>query len=317
MTQFSKDIILDEELNSGFGFWIRASDMIASAESEFQKIELFSTPKFGKVLRIDNYFMTSEKDEFFYHENMVHPAMLSHPNPKKILIIGGGDGGAAKEYLRHPSVEKIIIAEIDSVVIDFCKEHLSKVHGDSFSNSKVEVKICDGKKFIEESSDEFDIILLDLTDPFGPSEMLYRIEFLNHCKRLLGDQGILTMHVGSPIARPDLYHRLVSSAAHVFKIIRPYQTYVPLYGTSWGMLVASNSLDPMQLTKSDIITLFEKRNLGNLNYLSADNFNAIFHLPNYIKKILSKSFRPISNSDPLAIDGIDPEDHIQLDIKIR
>ena len=147
--------------------------------------------------------------------------------------------------------------------------------------------------------------------------MLYRIEFLNHCKRLLGDQGILTMHAGSPIAKPDLYHRLVSSAAHVFKIIRPYQTYVPLYGTSWGMLVASNFLDPMQLTKSDIITLFEKRNLGDLNYLSADNFNAIFHLPNYIKKILSKSFRPISNSDPLAIDGIDPEDHIQLDIKIR
>ena len=168
MNQFSKDIILDEELNNGFGFWIRASKLIASAESEFQKIELFSTPKFGKVLRIDNYFMTSEKDEFFYHENMVHPAMLSHPNPKKILIIGGGDGGAAKEYLRHPSVEKIIIAEIDSVVIDFCKEHLSKVHGDSFSNSKVEVKICDGKKFIEESSDQFDIILLDLTDPIWP-----------------------------------------------------------------------------------------------------------------------------------------------------
>jgi len=83
LTQFSKDIILDEELNNGFGFWIRASNLIASAESEFQKIELFSTPKFGKVLRIDNYFMTSEKDEFFYHENMVHPAMLSHPNPKK------------------------------------------------------------------------------------------------------------------------------------------------------------------------------------------------------------------------------------------
>ena len=317
MTQFSKDIILDEELNNGFGFWIRASKLIASAESKFQKIELFSTPKFGKVLRIDNYFMTSEKDEFFYHENMVHPAMLSHPNPKKILIIGGGDGGAAKEYLKHPSVEKIIIAEIDSVVIDFCKEHLSKVHDDSFSNSKVEVKICDGKKFIEESTDQFDIVLLDLTDPFGPSEMLYRIEFLTHCKRLLGDEGILTMHVGSPIARPDLYHRLVSSAGYVFKIIRPYQTYVPLYGTSWGMLVASNSLDPMLLSKSEIDTLFEKRNLKDLNYLNAENFNAIFYLPNYIRQILSKPFKPISKNDPLSIDGIDPEDHIKLDIKIR
>ena len=126
MNQFSKDIILDEELNNGFGFWIRASKLIASAESEFQKIELFSTPKFGKVLRIDNYFMTSEKDEFFYHENMVHPAMLSHPNPKKILIIGGGDGGAAKEYLKHPSVEKVIIAEIDSVVIDFLQRTFIK-----------------------------------------------------------------------------------------------------------------------------------------------------------------------------------------------
>jgi spermidine synthase len=317
LTLFSKDIILDEELNNGFGFWIRASNLIASAESKFQKIELFSTPKFGKVLRIDNYFMTSEKDEFFYHENMVHPAMLSHPNPKKILIIGGGDGGAAKEYLRHPSVEKIIIAEIDSVVIDFCKKHLSKVHDDSFSNSKVEVKICDGKKFIEESTDQFDIILLDLTDPFGPSEMLYRIEFLAHCKRLLGDLGILTMHVGSPIARPELYHRLVSSAGHVFKTVRPYQTYVPLYGTSWGMLVASNSLDPIRLSKKEISILFEKRNLRDLNYLNAENFNAVFNLPNYIKKILSKPFRPISKNDPLTINGIDPEDHIQLDIKIK
>ncbi|NIO39804.1 MAG: polyamine aminopropyltransferase, partial [Burkholderiales bacterium] len=214
-------LYLLEHLNDGFGFWVSARKQLAHVKSPFQDIEVLDTVNFGRTLRIDDYFMTSDKDEFFYHENMIHPAAMAHSGPKRALIIGGGDGGAAEEYLKYPTMQEVIMAEIDEVVVEFCKEHLPEVHRGAFDDPRLKVLITDGKAYVEQCQDQFDLMMLDLTDPFGPAEALYRVEFLRECRRILGPQGMMSMHLGSPIARPNVFHRVVSSLREVFKCVRP------------------------------------------------------------------------------------------------
>ncbi len=190
MTSKKDDFYLLEHLNEDFGFWVRSSGRLAHAKSDFQDVEVIQTG-FGKTLRIDDYFMTSDKDEFFYHENMIHPAGVSHAAPKRALVIGGGDGGAAEEYLKYPTMEEVVMAEIDEVVVDFCKEQLPDVHRGAFDDPRLKVLITDGKKYVEECQDQFDLMMLDLTDPFGPAEALYRVDFMNQFNRNLVQDGVL------------------------------------------------------------------------------------------------------------------------------
>ena len=227
MSEGKDDLYLLEHLNDGYGFWVRARRQLAHVKSPFQDIEVLDTVNFGRTLRIDGYFMTSDKDEFFYHENMIHPAGIAHPGPQRALIIGGGDGGAAEEYLKYPSMKEVVMAEIDGAVVDSCKEHLPEVHRGAFDDPRLKVLITDGKAYVEQCRDPFDLMMLDLTDPFGPAEALYRVDFLRECRRILGSQGVMSMHLGSPVARPNVFHRVVSSLREVFKYVRPYMVYVP------------------------------------------------------------------------------------------
>ena len=302
-----------ESLNDGIGFWVKSKERLAHAKSPFQDIEVLETD-FGRTLRIDDYFMTSDKDEFFYHENMVHPAGISHYAPKRALIIGGGDGGAAEEYLKYPSIEEVVMVEIDAVVVDFCKEHLPEVHRGAFDDPRLKVVIADGKKYVEECQDQFDLMMLDLTDPFGPAEALYRVDFLKHCRRILGPEGVLSMHLGSPVMRPNVFHRVFSSLKTVFGIVRPYLVYVPLYGAIWGMATASDKTDPLAFSSENVEGRIKARKLSHLQYYNGDTHQGVFGLPNYVRDILDLNLRPITEQDPMDEPGLDPENHIALKV---
>ena len=302
-----------ESLNDGMGFWVKSKERLAHAKSPFQDIEVLETD-FGRTLRIDDYFMTSDKDEFFYHENMVHPAGISHYAPKRALIIGGGDGGAAEEYLKYPSIEEVVMVEIDAVVVDFCKEHLPEVHRGAFDDPRLKVVIADGKKYVEECQDQFDLMMLDLTDPFGPAEALYRVDFLKHCRRILGPEGVLSMHLGSPVMRPNVFHRVFSSLKTVFGIVRPYLVYVPLYGAIWGMATASDKTDPLAFNSENVEGRIKARKLSHLQYYNGDTHQGVFGLPNYVRDILDLNLRPITEQDPMDEPGLDPENHIALKV---
>jgi len=313
MTSKKDDFYLLEHLNEDFGFWVRSSGRLAHAKSDFQDVEVIQTG-FGKTLRIDDYFMTSDKDEFFYHENMIHPAGISHAAPKRALVIGGGDGGAAEEYLKYPTMEEVVMAEIDEVVVDFCKEQLPDVHRGAFDDPRLKVLITDGKKYVEECQDQFDLMMLDLTDPFGPAEALYRVDFLNHCKRILGLDGVLSMHLGSPVTRPNVFHRVYSSLSSVFSIVRPYLVYVPLYGAIWGMATASDKTDPLLLDPKDVEDRLKDRAISHLQYYNGDTHRGVFGLPNYVKSIIGQPARPITAEDPMDEPGLDPNNHPSLKI---
>ena len=313
MTSKKDDFYLLEHLNEDFGFWVRSSGRLAHAKSDFQDVEVIQTG-FGKTLRIDDYFMTSDKDEFFYHENMIHPAGISHAAPKRALVIGGGDGGAAEEYLKYPTMEEVVMAEIDEVVVDFCKEQLPDVHRGAFDDPRLKVLITDGKKYVEECQDQFDLMMLDLTDPFGPAEALYRVDFLNHCKRILGPDGVLSMHLGSPVTRPNVFHRVYSSLSSVFSIVRPYLVYVPLYGAIWGMATASDKTDPLLLDPKSVEDRLKDRAISHLQYYNGDTHRGVFGLPNYVKSIIGQPARPITAEDPMDEPGLDPNNHPSLQI---
>ena len=313
MTSKKDDFYLLEHLNEDFGFWVRSSGRLAHAKSDFQDVEVIQTG-FGKTLRIDDYFMTSDKDEFFYHENMIHPAGISHAAPKRALVIGGGDGGAAEEYLKYPTMEEVVMAEIDEVVVDFCKEQLPDVHRGAFDDPRLKVLITDGKKYVEECQDQFDLMMLDLTDPFGPAEALYRVDFLNHCKRILGPDGVLSMHLGSPVTRPNVFHRVYSSLSSVFSIVRPYLVYVPLYGAIWGMATASDKTDPLLLDPRGVEDRLKDRAISHLQYYNGDTHRGVFGLPNYVKSIIGQPARPITAEDPMDEPGLDPNNHPSLKI---
>ena len=156
--------------------FFRKGTLLEEGKTLFQAYEVWDTPQFGKLFRLDGYFMTSERDEFFYHENMVHPALVTHPDPKAVLIIGGGDGGSAEEVFKHPSIERIVLVELDKGVIDLARRFFGSIHRGSLDDPRMEILIEDGLKYVREigpgRGDEFDIIILDLTDPIGPATEL-------------------------------------------------------------------------------------------------------------------------------------------------
>ncbi len=279
--------LLMEPLNDSTGFYIRARRRIGEWQTRYQKMAIFDTAQYGKLFRLDGFNMTSEKEEFVYHENLIHPALAAHNAPKKVLVIGGGDGGSSEEALKHPSIEQVTMVEIDEDVIRVAKEHFGAVHNGVFDNPKLRVLIDDGMRFVRETNEKFDLIALDLNDPMGPAEALYSTEFFQQLRHTLAPGGALVLHIGSPVARPDRVAELAQRLNGVFRIVRPYTMYIPLYGSLWAMAVCSDKLDPKAFTADEIDRRIEQRRLQDLRYYNGETHEGVFALPNYVRELVA------------------------------
>ena len=172
---------------------------------------MHDTAPFGKLFRLDGHFMTSEKDEFFYHENLVHLAAITHPQPERALIVGGGDGGSAEELLKHPSMKSVTLVEIDLAVVDIARKYLGERASRRLDDPRLTLRIEDGFAFVRDiDARRFDLIVLDLTDPGGPSTPLYTPEFYRACAARLTPAGAMTLHIASPVAHPGAHPRRAS-----------------------------------------------------------------------------------------------------------
>src|SRR5204863_8713485 len=172
---------------------------------------------------------------FCYRGNLVHLAALSHPEPERALIVGGGDGGSAEELFKHPSIRAVTLAEIDARVVDVARKYLNVVHRGSLDDPRLTLVIGDGFGFVRTATEQYDLIVLDLTDPGGPSELLYTPDFYRACASRLTSQGALTLHIASPIAHPDRIRETLTNLRAAFSVVTPYLTSVPLYGGMWMM----------------------------------------------------------------------------------
>lgn len=288
-----------EQLSPDLGFFLRTTQTLAEARSPMQHIEIVQTPLFGRAMRIDGCFMTSEGDEFFYHEPMIHLPAITHGQVRQALVIGGGDGGAAHNLLRYSGMERVVLAELDREVISMAREWLPAVHRGAFDDPRLDVRLGDGRAFVEGCRAQFDQIVLDLTDPFGPAVALYTRDFYRACQRALKPGGVLSLHVQSPIHRGEVMARIVASLQSVFGVVRPYLQYVPLYGTLWAMAMASDVHDPLALSAVEVDARLKQNGLQDLKLYSGITHQALLALPPFVQTLLAAPAQPIDDSEAL------------------
>ncbi len=228
-------------------FGLKVTRTLSATRSELQRIEILETPFLGKVLALDGVFMTSVGDEFFYHEMIVHPALCTASRIERVLIIGGGDGGTAREVLRHRDVREVVMVEIDAGVVAACKEYLPEIGGDAWNDPRLTVRFEDGVRFVGETEpDRFDVVILDGSDPVGPAKGLFDRSFYEGVRRVLTDEGVLAAQSESPMVYADAFYDIQRTLKDVFGRAHPYFGTVPLYGMGpWTWTYASKSADPL------------------------------------------------------------------------
>ena len=276
-----------EELTEEWGFYIRSARELESFRSAFQAVEVHDTVPFGKLFRLDGHFMTSERDEFFYHENLVHPAAIAHPAPRRVLVIGGGDGGSAEELLKYPSMKKVTLAEIDAAVVSISRKYLAAVHRGALDDPRLALEIGDGFEYVRSATQRYDLIVLDLTDPGGPSEALYTPDFYRACAARLEREGAMTLHIASPIAHPQRIRSTLAALRQAFPVVTPYLVSIPLYGGLWMMACASATLDPRTLAAEEVDRRIASRKLRDLRYYNGEMHRAALALPNFVRELVT------------------------------
>lgn len=275
-----------EEHTKNVRFSIKVDRQLISAKSEFQRIDIFESKEFGKFLTLDGYMMLTEKDEFIYHEMIVHVPMAVKPNAKKILVIGAGDGGTIRELVKYESIEKIDMVEIDKMVVDLCLEYLPLTSSKLY-DKRVNIYYEDGLKFVRSKANEYDVIIVDSTDPFGPGEDLFTREFYGNCYNALKEDGIFVNQHESPYYEADAEataraHRQLQA---VYPVSTVYQLHIPTYPSGhWLFGFASKGLDPIKDLKDEE---WNKLNLKT-KYYNTDLHKGAFYLPNYVKELIEK-----------------------------
>ena len=292
-----------EPISGSMNRTLKVKDIVLEKHSPYQLIEVVETEDYGRVLFLDSRFQTSEKDEFFYHEALVHPAMMTHPDPRNVLIIGGGDGGALEELLKYPSVERVTMVELEPDVVETCKEYMRAVCGDAFSDPRLNLVIADGRKVLEEAGGSYDVILLDLTDPLGPSKYLYTQEFYRLCAARLNPGGLLGLHNDSPFFYPKAFNVISKTLDSVFPGKIQYVTYVVGYMLDFAFSVCSPA--PLEIPSLDELTArFRQRGLGGLMWYSPALHSALGEIPGYLRRILNAPCRVSTDANPYEIDEI-------------
>ncbi len=256
------------------GIFFRARRRLLSERTPFQKMEVYETDSHGRVLLLDGLVQTTEKDEFFYHEMLVHPAMMSHPGPNDVLIIGGGDGGALREVLRYP-VESAVLAEIDVRVIEVCRQRFPGLAA-SFKDRRVEIAIEDGSRYVCETDRRFDIIVVDSSDPVGPSAILHQKSFFMALKKCLRPGGAIAAQAGAPLYHLEHLRAKRRFLKGLFKSAFYYLGPVPTYpGGQWCYAFLSDRIDPLRA--------LTRRPPKKLKFYNRDIHRAAFALPEFLK----------------------------------
>lgn len=263
---------------------IKVDRQLYTCQSDFQRIDVFESREFGRFLALDGYMMLTERDEFIYHEMMVHVPMAVHPNVQKVLVIGGGDGGAVRELTQYQDISHIDLVEIDPLVLEVCREYLPQT-ACRLNDSRLKIHYEDGLHFIRTKENDYDLIIVDSTDPFGPGEGLFTKEFYGNCFKALKEDGIMVNQHESPFYTEDAracqraHKRIVES----FPISRVYQAHIPTYPSGhWLFGFASKRFHPVDDLNA---TAWNMRGIKTRYYTSRLHTGA-FALPAYVEELL-------------------------------
>ncbi|NLB89077.1 MAG: polyamine aminopropyltransferase [Syntrophomonadaceae bacterium] len=272
------ELWVTEYQTKSLGFSCKVRETLRTEQTEFQTLAVVDTEQFGKMLLLDGMVMTTDVDEFVYHDMITQVALNVHPNPKKVLIIGGGDGGALREVVNHPNVEQGTLVEIDEKVVIASKDFFPQLSC-TFSNAKSNVIIEDGIAFVKKHKNSFDVIIVDSTEPVGPAVELFSQSFYQDVYDCLHEDGILVAQTESPFFNQDVIKMAFGGIAKVFPITKLYLASIPTYPSGlWSFTIGSKKYDPEVINfKADL----------NCKYYSPEVHEAAFKLPPFVKQIIN------------------------------
>ncbi len=279
------------------------SRYIYSGQTRYQFVEIIETDFYGRCLVLDGKIQSAQHDEYIYHETLIHPAMVLHDKPEKILVLGGGEGAALREILKHPSVKKVVMVDLDKEVIEICQKYLPAWSAGAFKDSRVQTVFMDAREFINNMQEKWDIIFMDLTEPIdgGPSYLLFTKEFFQILAGKMSEESILALQAGS--FNPKLlecHSAVYNTLKTAFSQIRSYASFIPSYDVNWGFITASRGKDPLSLKAAVIDDILKKRHIDDLKYYDGETHSGIFAVPKDIRKIRDSESRIIADNNPLT-----------------
>lgn len=262
---------------------------LETIQTGFQRLDWHDTPTLGRTLAIDGAFMLSEKDEFIYHECMVHVPAMAHAAPRTAFVMGGGDGCTARELLKYNSIERIVIAELDPAVVLSCRQHLSIINQGALDDPRVSIIIGDAMKTLADQAGSFDLIVMDLTDPGDDPDAAANALFSKACFELirsrLSSDGLMTTHIGSPFYHADRFSKTLADLQSVFPQVAAYKAFMPIYGAEWGMACASNKSGPCALNEAEVSEQLTRRGITGLRFYTPRVHASLFAWPAYAEKL--------------------------------
>jgi len=281
----------------------RVGPVIAQAQTAFQRVAIQEFEHLGRCLIIDGKIQSAEIDEYVYHELLVQPAMVAHPSPRRVLVCGGGEGAPLREILRHPTVERVVMVDIDGELVALCREHLSRWHGGAFDDPRVSVLHGDARAYVEESDEPFDVIINDITDPIegGPSKLLFTREFYRAAARRLGEDGVfVTQAIGIHYDAGDRLHAGIHhTLAQVFPYVRSYADYVQSFDYPWAFVAASRHAY-WDDGASDVDRVLAARGIA-LRFYDGTTHLRVMNLPKPLRTLISEEGTVITDDEPLVV----------------
>ena len=276
---------------------------LVTSESKFQTMEVAQTYAYGKCLMLDGKMQSSEKDEFIYHEALVHPAMITHPDPKRVAIIGGGEGATLREVLKHKSVKEGVQIDIDEDVMKMSEKYLPEWNAGCFKDKRARMLTADGRKFLADAKDStYDIIVLDLSEPVpgGPSYLLFTKEFYEIVSQKLTPNGVVSLQAATTANADLALHAMIMRTLRtVFPITRSFSIECPSFDLPWSIGIASKKFDPMKLSPGEVDKRIKSRGLGTLGYYDGITHLGIFNTPKYMREALAKKGDIIEDNHPM------------------
>lgn len=273
------DLWFTEKQTENFGITAKVKQTLHTEKTEFQDLAMIDTAEWGHMLVLDGMVMTTHKDEFVYHEMVTHPALFTHPNPRHVLVVGGGDGGAIREVLKHQEVEKAVLVEIDGKVIEYSKKYLPEIAGE-LDNPRVEVHVDDGFMHIHNNKNAYDVIMVDSTEPVGPAAPLFEKGFYQGLYDALKEDGIFVAQTDNPWFKADLIRKVFNDVREIFPITRLYTANIPTYPSGmWTFTMGSKKHDPLEVDVQQIPPIETK-------YYTAQLHKAAFVLPRFVEDII-------------------------------
>ena len=276
-----------------------------SGRTPYQDVLVQDGAAFGRSLVLDGKTQSTEVDEFVYHEGLVHPAMITHHEPRSVFVAGGGEGATIREVLRHNTVESVVMVDIDSKVVELCREYLPNHHQGAFDNPRVNLVHDDALAYLESASERFDVIVIDVPDPLeaGPAYLLFTQEFYSLVRNRLNEGGIMVSQSGP--TGPSFYEQCFSVVANtvgsVFPLVTLSETFVPSFGSTWGFVIGSLQNDPAELSPGDVDGRIADRVTGQLRYFDGTTLRGMVSVPKYLRESVATEQRVITRDAPLFV----------------